>query len=231
MAGSDRPRHGRTRLAGNRGRLGRRLPSVVLLGLAALCLTVSHPGTPGSAPADTPVRAFVPPPAFAAAPGQPALAGLPAEYAPPAELTIASIGVRSPLVDLNRNPDGSLTVPADYRVAGWYANGPTPGEAGGPPAVIAGHVDSTDGPAVFYRLRDLKTGSEIAVRGIDNVVRHFTVYRLADYAKTAFPADEVYAPTGKAELRLITCTGDFDRRAGSYRSNLVAYAVLTKDGS
>lgn len=229
MAGAGSRPPTRSRLAATVSRVAWRLSSATVLAAAAVALVVT---LTGSTPVPRPV--WVPPvapPAFAAAPGQPKAVGLPAEHAPPAELTIASIGVRTALTDLNRNPDGTLTAPPDYQVAGWYANGPTPGEPGGPPSVVAGHVDSEVGPAVFYRLRELKPGSDIEVRGIDNVVRHFTVYRVADYAKTAFPAAEVYAPTERAELRLITCTGDFDRRAGSYRSNLVVYATLTKDGS
>jgi hypothetical protein len=38
------------------------------------------------------------------------------------------------------------------------------GEAG--PAVIVGHVDSRRGPAVFFRLRDLRPGDRIVV-GLD----------------------------------------------------------------
>jgi sortase (surface protein transpeptidase) len=47
-------------------------------------------------------------------------------------------------------------------VAGWFTGGPMPGQLG--PAVIAGHVDSRTGPAVFHRLRDLRPGDQIRVR-------------------------------------------------------------------
>ncbi|MCW3839742.1 sortase [Micromonospora yasonensis] len=151
--------------------------------------------------------------------------------AQPAELAIPSIGVRSTLVDLAREPNGALPAPADYQVAGWYASGPMPGEAGGPPAVIVGHVDSSTGPGVFYRLRDLAVGGEVEVRDIAGKVWRFRVYRLSEYPKATFPSGEVYAPSNHAELRLITCTGVFDQRAGSYRDNLVAYATLSGGGS
>jgi hypothetical protein len=36
----------------------------------------------------------------------------------------------------------------------------------------------------------------------------------------------VYGPTALPELRLITCTGDFDRSAHSYLDNLVVTAHL-----
>ncbi|MBA3489388.1 MAG: class F sortase, partial [Longispora sp.] len=146
----------------------------------------------------------------------------------PDQLTIPKIGVESRLVDLVLNTDGTLQAPSDYQVAGWYAGGPPPGTAPGPPAVLVGHVDSMDGPAVFFRLSELVVGDTIDIRGIDSVVRHFTVYKLAEYPKNGFPSDEVYAPTSKAEVRLITCIGQFDRVQGSYLGNLIVYAVIAE---
>ncbi|WP_203702475.1 class F sortase [Asanoa iriomotensis] len=190
------------------------LVTLTVVGLAGLAIWLV-PHDPASPPVATPP-----------APSAAGVAAVRAAAAQPAQLRIPSIGVRSPLVDLRRLADGTLEVPTDYQVAGWYAGGPSPGDAGGPPAVIAGHVDSATGPAVFFRLRELKKGSKIEVSGIDGAVRTFTVYRLADYPKNTFPSGEVYAASARAELRLITCSGDFDQAAGAYRDNLVAYATL-----
>ncbi|MFJ8578555.1 class F sortase [Micromonospora sp. NPDC093277] len=202
-------------------RLPRYLPAV-LVGLGTVLLLVSAPiGGPESGAPRAAERPAQPLPAAPVVGSRPA-----GERAQPAAIDIPAIDVHTPLIDLGRNPDGTLAVPDDYQVAGWYASGAMPGETDGPPAVIVGHVDSTTGPAVFYRLRELTVGDEIQVRDIAGAVTHFTVYRLAEYAKDAFPAGEVYAPSDAAELRLITCTGQFDRRAGSYRDNLVAYARL-----
>jgi hypothetical protein len=162
--------------------------------------------------------------------GPPARAGTAARHIQPVSLNIPAIGLVTNLVDLVLNADKTLQAPADYQTAGWFAQGPAPGDAGGPPAVIAGHVDSASGPAIFSRLHELTEGADIQVTGIDRVVRHFTVYRTADYDKTGFPANEVYAVTARAEVRLITCTGDFDPNAGSYLSNLVVYAAFVEGG-
>ncbi|GIF47468.1 LPXTG-site transpeptidase (sortase) family protein [Asanoa ferruginea] len=202
------------------GTASRVLGRAALVGLAVIAVVaVRFLEFDGASPVAE--KAVAPPAASATA-----STGGQAAAAQPTELRIPSIGVRSPLVDLGRLADGTLEVPTDYQVAGWYAGGPSPGDAGGPPAVIAGHVDSTSGPAVFYRLHELKKGSKIEVSGIDGAVRTFTVYRMADYPKTGFPTGEVYAPSDRAELRLITCSGDFDRAAGAYVDNLVAYATL-----
>lgn len=113
---------------------------------------------------------------------------------------------------------GATAVPA--------RDGPAPGQTG--PAAIYGHVDTAAaGPAVFFRLGDLTPGDTIDVTRADRSIAVFTVYRIAEYAKDAFPTMTVYGDTPDAELRLITCGGDFDPATGSYLDNIVAYARLT----
>ncbi len=145
------------------------------------------------------------------------------EHVPPVEIAVPVIGLRSVLAGLRLNTDGSLQVPTDYAQAGWYSEGPAPGDTGRP-AVIVGHVDSTIGPAVFFKLRELRAGDSILVRRADGTSVGFVVYRTAQYAKAGFPARAVYAPATDAQLRLITCTGDFDRATGHYQGNYVVYA-------
>jgi hypothetical protein len=143
---------------------------------------------------------------------------------PPVRVEIPGIGVTSPLVRLGRNPDGTMQVPTDFQVAGWFVEGPEPGQLG--PAVIAGHVDSTTGPAVFYRLRELRPGDLIRVTRADRREVRFVVESVASYPKQALPAELVYGSTTVPSLRLITCTGTFDRARRSYRDNLVVSAVV-----
>ncbi|MFI7544586.1 class F sortase [Actinoplanes sp. NPDC049599] len=141
---------------------------------------------------------------------------------PPTRLRVKAIGVDTALETLTLGPDGELRPPRTNHRAGWYADGTAPGDVG--PAVLAGHVDSKRGPAVFYRLRELTTGDRIEVtRGGRTVT--FTVTSTAWYPKKAFPTEQVYGPTPDRQLRLITCGGVFDRTLRSYQDNLVVYAV------
>jgi hypothetical protein len=141
---------------------------------------------------------------------------------PPTRLRVAVIGLDTALESLHLGTDGALAPPHNFARAGWYADGTAPGDQG--PAVIAGHVDSRRGPAVFYRLRELQAGDRIdVVRGGETV--RFTVISTAWYPKTTFPADKVYGPTPDRQLRLITCGGVFDHHLRSYKDNLVVYAV------
>ncbi len=164
-------------------------------------------------------------PVAPARPGRPGPTPLPAETAPdPVGLSIPAIGVNeSTLVRLGRLPDGSLEVPTDFARAGWFTGAPTPGTPG--TAVIAGHVDSkANGPAVFFRLRDLRPGDSVTVRLSDGGTAQFVVDGVQQYPKDSFPTEAVYGPVPGAALRLITCGGSYDRAASSYRDNIVVYA-------
>ena len=145
--------------------------------------------------------------------------------AEPVSLTIPAIGVRTKLVHLGLNSNGTLQVPASTAVAGWYTGSPRPGATGA--AVIAGHVDSRTALGVFYWLRTLRPGDRVYVKRADGTLAVFTVTSVRTYAKDQFPTAAVYGPVPDAELRLITCGGTFDWSTGHYLSNVVVFARLT----
>jgi sortase (surface protein transpeptidase) len=142
----------------------------------------------------------------------------------PVWLTVPAIGVRAAVVNLGLNRNGTLQVPTSTTVVGWYTNSPRPGAIGS--AVIAGHVDSRAGPAVFFWLRTMRRGERIYVKRADGTLAVFTVTSVRMYPKDKFPTAAVYGPVPDAELRLITCGGTFDESLGSYLSNVVVYARL-----
>lgn len=142
----------------------------------------------------------------------------------PTAVRIPSIGVDSVLLEMGIRPeDGAAEVPEDYAIAGWYANGSRPGGRG--PTVLVGHVDSTSGPAVFYRLRDLVPGDQIEVQLADGTVALYQVEATKQFPKDELPIFEVFGATERDVLRLVTCTGEFDYEARSYFDNLVVTAV------
>jgi sortase (surface protein transpeptidase) len=153
----------------------------------------------------------------------------PAPVAMPVSLTIPAIGVSTQLIELGLTAAGTLQVPSSTTVAGWYTGSPRPGQTGA--AVIAGHVDSQAGPAVFFRLQLLRPGQLIYVRRADGTLAVFQVTAVQSYLKTQFPTAAVYGPVPDAELRLITCGGTFDSTTGHYLSNVVVSATLHTSGS
>jgi hypothetical protein len=140
----------------------------------------------------------------------------------PVRLEIDRIGVSTPLQRLGRAGDGTVEVPSEWDVAGWYAEGTRPGDPGS--AVILGHVDSKSGPAVFYRLRELRPGDRVEVVRAGGSRVAFTVDRVEQFSKLRFPTDDVYYPTLAPRLRLVTCGGAFDPATGHYRDNVIAFA-------
>lgn len=195
----------------------------------ALILALSACGSERSSPAAN--ARSGPPPALPsrAAPSSasgPAPAATPIVAASaPVSVLVPAVGIRSPLVRLGLTTEGALGVPADFSRAGWYVGGPRPGDAG--PAVIAGHVDSRSGPAVFYRLRELRVGDQIRVGRRDGSEVTFAVTDVRQYPKNAFPTRDVYGAVPNPQLRLITCAGAFDAERSSYRSNLVVFATAS----
>jgi sortase (surface protein transpeptidase) len=137
---------------------------------------------------------------------------------------VPAIGLNVSLSTLGLNPDGTVQVPTDIQQPGWYRLGPSPGQDGS--AVILGHVDSYQGPAVFFNLRSLVAGDLVAVSLADGVSAQFEVTSVVMYLKTGFPDQQVYAGHGYSALQLVTCGGTFDARTGHYLSNVVVYTSL-----
>ncbi|MFE3852765.1 class F sortase [Streptomyces griseorubiginosus] len=145
---------------------------------------------------------------------------------PPDRVRIPAIQVDAPLTGLALTRTGSLDVPpaAKKNLAGWYEAGTTPGEKG--TAIVAGHVDNAEGPAVFYDLGALRKGSPIEVDRRDGSVAVFTVDAVEVYDAKDFPDEKVYGAAARPELRVITCGGGYSRATG-YRGNVVVFAHLT----
>lgn len=201
------------------------LVTALVVGLGGLTGVAPWARQPDDGPAPA-TRAAASSPAAAPVPvpgGAPAAVPVRPAASDPIGLSVPSIGVRTTLERLGVDAEGALQVPVSYERAGWFARGPAPGQPG--PAVVAGHVDSTSGPAVFYRLRELRTGALVTVQRRDGGTVRFRVVQVRRYPKTDFPSGDVYGPTPGRELRLITCGGTFDAERRSYRDNVVAYAV------
>lgn len=142
----------------------------------------------------------------------------------PTRITIPDINVRADVVTVGQAGDGSIGTPDQDPVhdAGWYKLGPSPGESG--TAVIVGHVDTKNEPAVFARISELKPGAKIEVRRSDWRVATFKVDSVSTYPKTSFPASWVYASSDRPRLALITCGGKWVGGSIGYANNIIVMA-------
>jgi hypothetical protein len=186
---------------------------------------IPAPSSDGSVPASATESSSGPPAAKGSAIPDPMLAS-----SPPVSISIPDINVRSKLMEVGLNPDGTIQVPPlnDLPLtneAAWYKYSPSPGQVG--PSIIEGHVDSARyGPSVFFRLGELKPGNLVDISLADHEVTVFKVTAVRVYPKSQFPTAAVYGFTDYASLRLITCGGGFDDQSGHYNSNVVVFASL-----
>jgi len=146
----------------------------------------------------------------------------------PVHLDIPAIDVHTDLIKLGLAEDGTLQVPQpgpNLDNAAWFENSPAPGQPG--PSIIEGHVDSVEGPSVFFRLGAIRPGDEVHVRRADGTRLTFTVNAVRDFKKAHFPTQLVYGDDhlGAPELRLITCS-DFDESIHHHIGNEVVFAHL-----
>ncbi len=138
----------------------------------------------------------------------------------PARVSVSKIGVNVPLFHLRVDKQGRLEAPKDPNDAGWWQHkGST---------VIVGHVDSQSGPAIFYRVRELRPGDSVIVNYANGQTKKFIADDVRQVNKNAFPTDDVYR-AGPGKLRLVTCGGAFDRKSGHYKDNVIVFATETYD--
>ncbi|MBF4601074.1 class F sortase [Frigoribacterium sp. VKM Ac-1396] len=140
----------------------------------------------------------------------------------PAAVSVPAIGLDAPLIDLGIADDGAMEVPVDADDVGWFTGGGRPGGRG--PTVIAAHVDSASGPAVFARLDELVAGDRVDVTTVEGGVVGYVVTEVLDVPKAQFPTGRVFGAQPTDQLRLITCGGVFDRSSGHYDQNRIVFA-------
>lgn len=195
-------------LAGRPAVLGALLPSSGRAsGVADVRPTPSAPAapTPGQSDMLAKARAIVAPAAL------------------PARLTAPAISVDAAVEAVGLDAQGRMATPSRAENVAWYNLGATPGDAGN--AVIAGHLDWTSGPAVFWRLAKLKKGDELSILRVDGSRARF----LVDTSSTMpYDADTngLFTKTGPPTLTLITCAGAWDRARATYLQRLVVRASL-----
>lgn len=207
---------------------------LVLAAVAVLALAVSLFGGNDSSDPSRPQRA-APAPVSVSAPaaGNPAAGSAPTTVgrhlprSAPVRLLIPKISVDAPFTKLAIGPTGQLQPPpaADTNLVGWYADGASPGETG--TSIIAGHVDTATSAAVFAELGELRKGDVFHVERADGSRATFVVDSAETFAKDDFPSRRVYGDTAQAQVRLITCAGDYDHKVKDYTDNLVVFAHLS----
>lgn len=139
--------------------------------------------------------------------------------AAPARLSIPALDLNADIQPV-ASTDTGIEVPQVGR-AGWFEEGPRPGEAGR--SVIIGHLDSQNGPGLFALLPGVKPGTEVEITDGAHVRHRFEVVGKAQVPKATFPKAAVYGPSSRPVLVLVTCGGPYTPGVG-YRDNVLVYA-------
>lgn len=203
--------HVRTVLSENKRLIS--LLVVAAVGMAVSSTFLQRPNTTAITPVITPVLVS----AEVAAP-------VVLSKSEPVGIRISQIGVDAKIIPLGLKADGSMQTPSDGETVGWYKYSPTPGEIG--PSVVAAHVDTKAGPAVFAKLHTLSAGQQFEILRADGTSALFEIKDIQKYSQADFPTEKVYGNTDQSEIRLITCGGAFSTETKRYSHNTVVYAQL-----
>lgn len=147
----------------------------------------------------------------------------------PVTLEIPAIGVTSEIENVGKLENGQMGVPESVDHVGWFEPGTLPGNRGS--SVMAGHIDSLTGPAVFYKLDQLKKGDEVIVKDANGKSLTFIVTHTKRYPRKEAPIEEIFGFSYGSRLNLITCTGEFNRKAKTHEERLVVYTELQVEDS
>lgn len=148
----------------------------------------------------------------------------------PARLELPSLDVSSAVEPVGVDREGDLEIPEDVAEVGWYRFGPRPGDPAGS-TVLSGHVDSAEqGKGAFFRLRDLKPGDPVVIRGSDGRTWRYRVVSREEWPKSEVPLDRIFARSGAARITLVTCGGGFREDIRSYQDNIAVTAVPVATG-
>jgi hypothetical protein len=205
-----------------------RLLGVAALAAAALALAACD--APGEAAAPTPsatATAASPTPAptpRVSVPVSPATPPPATDVPSPTALSIPDLGVDMPVEPVGVQADGSMEIPADPAVAGWYRFGKAPAEGAGA-TVIAAHVDSRRfGIGPLAALRDAQPGQTAVVADQSGARQEYLVRSVTYLPRAELPVDDLFAREGPRMLVVITCGGTFDEQTRTYSDNVVMIA-------
>ncbi|WP_422124300.1 sortase domain-bontaining protein [Planococcus sp. X10-3] len=147
----------------------------------------------------------------------------------PARISIPSIGVDAAIEATGILDNGEMGVPEDVDQVGWFEPGFQVGAKGH--SVLAGHVDSLTGPAIFFHLNRVEAGEKVIVTDKDGREMIYEIQKKASYVTDEAPIEEIFGSSDSRMLNLITCTGTFNRSIGSHEERLVVTAELISDSS
>lgn len=145
----------------------------------------------------------------------------------PVRIMIPSIHLATSVESVGMDSQGRMAVPVKAENTGWFEPGYKPGQQGN--AVIDGHYDKKDGsPAAFWNIPKMRIGDIITVTDETNKKLQFAVTKIVNYPDDQFPVKEVFGPSDRRMLNLITCQGTWNKTTNNYSERMVVYSELVE---
>ncbi len=133
-------------------------------------------------------------------------------------------GTVVPVRAVGTDGDGTLAVPHDIRVAGWWRGGARLGDPFGS-LLLAAHVDSTtQGLGPYASLLSVRAGQRITVTSA-HLRQTFAVASLSLVPRHGLAGQpRIFSARGAHRLTLVTCAGPYDASRGGYQNLAVVTA-------
>lgn len=141
----------------------------------------------------------------------------------PDRLRIPKIDVDADVQSVGVDSKGNMAAPSDWRDVSWYEPGFNPGELGN--AVFSGHRDWDDNQAVFWDLKSLQVGDTVHIEG-DGRLLTYTITGKERYDYQVSDTSGIFGGSDTAQIKLITCDGNFIDSSDTYQKRLVVTAQL-----
>ncbi|MCM3763176.1 class F sortase [Alkalihalobacillus oceani] len=143
----------------------------------------------------------------------------------PLLLKIPTLSLEAEVEGLTRKEMEAL--PPDGSKVFWYKDGVTPGDRGS--AVLAGHYDDYEGPAVFYQLVQLEQGDLLYLIDRGGLVTTYQVESVRSFPKEAEAVADVFTVNHGASLQLVTCSGVYRQLEQTHSHRLIVTAKKRGD--
>lgn len=154
---------------------------------------------------------------------------MPANPEDPRYLRVPELNIFARVTNLGLTNSGAVDAPWNINDVGWYNKSARPGNSSGA-SLLLGHVSGWTAPGVFKHLDRLKEGSQFEVeKGTGEIIRYEVVrtqnFALADVDMARILSAEV---RGEHDLKLMTCSGRYNRDTETYEERYVVYARQIK---
>ncbi|AWB47036.1 class F sortase [Paenibacillus sp. CAA11] len=142
----------------------------------------------------------------------------------PRKISIPSVNINAVTEPVGFLESGMMDVPKATDRVGYLRPAALPGGEGN--AVMAGHVDTYTGPAVFYPLKKLHQGDFVYVIDHYGNKAVFIVEAVKYYPTAQAPIEAIFGPTREHRLNLITCAGRYSRSRREHEGRLIVFTKL-----